>query len=531
MKTKYFIPAAALALALALALTLSCSSDIELPPPPLPPSSSSGEFSSSSAKLPEGDVYCQVDRVCTSVPAEICLAANGTVVLSCGTSSSSSESQGVQIDGNVFTDLRDGNKYKFETAPNGSIWMSENLNYSRGGTVGYCYETMGATLGSAGANSSGCDSPYGRTYSYAEALALGLCPSGWHLPSVYEWQSIGAGNGSTATGTKVMSSGFYILSGNFNTNVQYPPLGWKERGANGFYWTSNGSYSFVNIYNSGSSFDNPSGSFAFNTQTADVSGDYFSVRCVKDNPSSSSVASSSSRPSSSSSNSGISPSSSAMPSSSSIASSNSSSSIGSSSSVNGSSSSTIAFVECPAYNPETHFCDIRDGKIYKWVKINTQNWMAENLNYAVGGKCGSTLSGGTVGDANTTTCDTYGRLYNWATAMAVCPFGWHLPSYAEWDALMTAVGGSSMAGRHLKATSGWNSNGNGENTYGFSALPGGYGGSGGIFYDVGGYGYWWSSNEDNSGSAYYRYMYYYDGYANGGSYGKDILFSVRCVQD
>jgi len=106
-----------------------------------------------------------------------------------------------------------------------------------------------------------------------------------------------------------------------------------------------------------------------------------------------------------------------------------------------------------------------------------------------------------------------------------------LPSDAEWDVLVNYAGGSSTAGTKLKATSGWNSGGNGQDTYGFSALPGGNGYSDGYFYDVGSYGYWWSASEYNSDNAYSRYMdYYYEdaGYIN---YTKNYLFSVRCLQD
>jgi uncharacterized protein (TIGR02145 family) len=86
----------------------------------------------------------------------------------------------------------------------------------------------------------------------------------------------------------------------------------------------------------------------------------------------------------------------------------------------------------------------------------------------------------------------------------------------------------------LKSANGWNSY-NGivnSDTYGFSALPGGYGYSGGSFDDVGYYGYWWSSSEYNSDTAYYRYMdYYYEGVDNNYLNDKSILLSVRCVKD
>jgi uncharacterized protein (TIGR02145 family) len=199
--------------------------------------------------------------------------------------------------------------------------------------------------------------------------------------------------------------------------------------------------------------------------------------------------------------------------------------------------------------------DPRDKKTYKTVKIGTQTWMAENLNYAAeGSKCGVTtpqttedcLDENTFEDKNTENCNKYGRLYDWNTALKACPNNWHLPSNAEWDKLMRFVDGTSgtetpyrskMAGKLLKAASGWNDvnvngkseSGNGTDAHGFAALPGGDGYFGSFV--GGGYtGSWWSASENNASSAYYRYINRLES-VDWRSYDKSTLFSVRCLQD
>jgi uncharacterized protein (TIGR02145 family) len=214
------------------------------------------------------------------------------------------------------------------------------------------------------------------------------------------------------------------------------------------------------------------------------------------------------------------------------------------------------------YNPDLYECKLNinpngiylktpvsyGGKSYEAVLIGEQVWMAENLNYAVeGSKCGN---GSILSDNNTSTCDTYGRLYNWATAMGfasscnssrcsnqigtkhggICPAGWHIPSDAEWTALTDYVD-SSKAATKLKAASGWSS-GNGTDEYGFSALPGGSGGSSGSFVDVGNGCQWWSATEFAANYAYNRYTGYgsvlvYRDYRD----KSNNLYSVRCAQD
>ncbi len=181
------------------------------------------------------------------------------------------------------------------------------------------------------------------------------------------------------------------------------------------------------------------------------------------------------------------------------------------------------------------------GANFRTVEIGTQVWMAENLNCDVAGsKCYNN---------EPSNCAQYGRLYDWNTAMSVCPSGWHLPTNSDWDKLFRFVDGtngtsspydSPTAGKHLKAKSGWSScgpSGSGssylcEDTYGFSALPGGSGISDGSFVSVGYHGIWWSAGEGSSGYAYYRRMAYnYDDAGCNDGRSKDGLYSVRCLQD
>jgi uncharacterized protein (TIGR02145 family) len=187
------------------------------------------------------------------------------------------------------------------------------------------------------------------------------------------------------------------------------------------------------------------------------------------------------------------------------------------------------------------------GQTYRTVEIGTQVWMAQNLNYnASNSKC----NGDNTGGDSQGNCAKYGRLYNWSTAMGIdvkynseywsgsdvkhrgiCPMGWHLPSDAEWITLTDFVGGVTK----LKAASGWNDYnehlGNGTDEFGFSALPGGCGGSCGFSDDVGYYGHWWNSTEGNASDAYRWIIYNVLWGGHSGSTNKFSFFSVRCVQD
>jgi uncharacterized protein (TIGR02145 family) len=181
-----------------------------------------------------------------------------------------------------------------------------------------------------------------------------------------------------------------------------------------------------------------------------------------------------------------------------------------------------------APDTDTTFTDTRDGKVYKIVKIGSQVWFAENLNYDT--------AGSVCYDNKAENCAKYGRLYDWEMAEKACPAGTHLPTDKEWTTLVDYAGGEEKAGTKLKSARGWNENDSklwspvpGTDSYGFSALPGGYGYSGGYFINAGNYGLWWSSTEGSAGFAWYRSIYYLYEDAGRNYDGKTALFAVRCV--
>ena len=154
----------------------------------------------------------------------------------------------------------------------------------------------------------------------------------------------------------------------------------------------------------------------------------------------------------------------------------------------------------------------------KTVKIGDQIWMNKNLAIDDGG------------DGITINKETGEHYYTWDATNRVAEKikGWHLPTIAEWDFLAANAGGREVCGNKLKATSGWEDDGNGTDDFGFSALPAGY--YDGSFDYLGADAYFWTATESNSSYAYCRYfntgasMYSND-------YNKYYQYSVRLVKD
>lgn len=159
------------------------------------------------------------------------------------------------------------------------------------------------------------------------------------------------------------------------------------------------------------------------------------------------------------------------------------------------------------------FTDSRDGQKYRIVKMGNLIWTAENINFQT--------------DQNwcyDNDCKKYGRLYPWDNAMVACPANWRLPTHEDWISLFQYVGGDP--GKKLKSKADWN----GDDNFGFSALPGGfYDSFGGSIRDVGTLSKWWSATEHNANDAYYWQVVQYNSIMNSNSTKKRHAFSVRCV--
>jgi len=199
-----------------------------------------------------------------------------------------------------------------------------------------------------------------------------------------------------------------------------------------------------------------------------------------------------------------------------------------------------------------------DGNVYHTVTIGTQVWMVENLKTTTyrNGDPIQNVTGNTAWSAlrigaycwynnDATYKNTnYGALYNWYTvsdSRNMAPWGWHVPTDAEWTNLTTFLG-ESVAGLKLRetGTAHWfDTNTYATNSSGFTALPGGQRDGFGLFDSgpfngLGTMDFWWSSTAYNATDAWARYVSYYSssvGRDNGNNFNKVRGYSVRCVKD
>ena len=212
-------------------------------------------------------------------------------------------------------------------------------------------------------------------------------------------------------------------------------------------------------------------------------------------------------------------------------------------------------IPCPGLTTITY-----EGQEYNTQLIGNQCWLKENLNI------GTMVNGTTTQtdndtiekycyDNNPVNCETYGGLYQWDEMMqyasaqgaqGICPPDWHLPTDEEWKQLEGEVDSlfgypdpewntngfrGYDAGLNLKATNSWLNNGNGNDLYGFTALPGGYRHSNGNFDHLGYIAFFWTSSVGSSSYRRMRRLSYDSDKIYRYSYTKSYGFSVRCVKE
>jgi uncharacterized protein (TIGR02145 family) len=144
------------------------------------------------------------------------------------------------------------------------------------------------------------------------------------------------------------------------------------------------------------------------------------------------------------------------------------------------------------------------GRIYNTIEIGGQCWLKENMNIGV-------RVDGSVEqldneeiekycyDDDPANCETHGGLYQWAEAMqyatqggsqGICPPGWHVPTSADFQTVITNV---SNDGNALKEIGEGSGAGEGTNTSGFSVLLAGDRDATPAFSAFDQSGYFWTS--------------------------------------
>jgi uncharacterized protein (TIGR02145 family) len=469
-------------------------------------------------------------------------------------------------------------------------WFKENLrndNYKDGTAIpgnltasAWSTTTSGAqtVYDEGGANQAANLAAYGRLYNaYAVSNAAGLCPTGWHVPTDAEWTaletqlggpSVAGGKMKTASWGGDNSSGFTALPGgarNGSSDGVFNMLGDR-----GFWWSSSSSGATV-----WSRYLYSAGPQVIRTDYSQTIG--FSVRCLQDPPTAPTVdtdAATSVTETTATLNATITATGGAAVSATGFKYATNSALTtptdiavgGTSSPFTGSLTSLSPGTQYWAVGYATNSAGTSYGDTitfttsftcgtstvtyhthaYTTVQIGSQCWFKENLrsdNYRDGtvipgglnasqwlatttGACAVHDQGGSNESMNLA---TYGRLYNWYAvnnAAGLCPTGWHVPTDAEWTALETHLGAN--AGDQLKAASPtWNGN----NSSGFSGLPGGYRRStDGSLALYGDRGYWWSASSSGS-EAWTRDLFSGSSNVSRDDLPVQIGISVRCVRD
>ena len=228
----------------------------------------------------------------------------------------------------------------------------------------------------------------------------------------------------------------------------------------------------------------------------------------------------------------------------------------------------LLFQSCNKEKQEIHVYPVTDidGNGYDTVVIGPQVWLAQNLktiSYANGELIGTTspsdkdISGESSPKyqwapyGNEKSASESGRLYTWYVVTdnrGICPAGWHVPSYPEWNALAEYLinnnygfeGSGIDIAKAMASKSGWSSSivpglpGNdpeSNNSSGLSAVPQGYRGKS-SFIGAGQTASFWSVTAFGATDAYTPEIWSHNSNFIGNVLtDKYCGASVRCLKD
>ncbi len=184
------------------------------------------------------------------------------------------------------------------------------------------------------------------------------------------------------------------------------------------------------------------------------------------------------------------------------------------------------------------------GNIIRAVRIGNQIWMAENLavdRFSNGDpltSLGGPVDPGLFYNHDSANLKNYGRLYHAFTVQTgrICPDGWRMPTFDDWDELSDFLGGHQVAGGKLKETDTtyWQyKNVGATNEVGFGARGGGKYGPSVTFNELKAVGYFWVLDTVPEAHPMVQQLIYNSEVllrANTGVVGLNAA-SIRCILD
>lgn len=240
--------------------------------------------------------------------------------------------------------------------------------------------------------------------------------------------------------------------------------------------------------------------------------------------------------------------------------------------IGGRNYSVIAELDPLLINPCQNITTVTDfdGNVYHTVAIGNQCWLRENMRttHYTNGEDINTGNGTSISSAYYYMPEYLGEdsiagyLYNWTavvdsanqgatgtnTIQGICPYGWHIPSDAEWYQLTEYLSfsdefacgeNSSSIAKSLAAKTDWNISNNAcavgnnlssNNSTSFSAFPAGN--AYGIPYDYGKNANYWTASAYNSDFAYYYNLNYNNSFVERNEFGNKCNgMSVRCIRN